>query len=85
MFEKFKPINDNILIEVVEKEKTTTGGIIIPDQSQEKSQFGIVIHAGKSEQLIAGDKVYFKKYFGLSLNEKLIILKEEEILGVVNV
>jgi chaperonin GroES len=85
MFQNFKPINDNVLVELIEKEKTTAGGIIIPGEAQEKSQQAIVVHAGKSEQVIAGDKVFFKKYFGLNLDEKLVVLKEEEILGVMHV
>ena len=85
MFKSFKPINDNVLVELVAKEKTTTGGIIIPDEAQEKSQQAIVVHAGKSEQVKKGDKIFFKKYFGLNLDEKLVILKEEEILGVMHV
>jgi chaperonin GroES len=85
VFKNFKPINDNILVELVEKEKTTTGGIIIPTEAQEKTQYAIVMHSGKSEQLNAGDKVFFKKYHGVALDDKMTVLKEEEILGVMNV
>jgi co-chaperonin GroES (HSP10) len=85
MFQSFKPINDNVLVQLIEKEKTTTGGIIIPHEAQEKSQQALVIHAGKSEQLVAGDKVFFKKYFGINLDDKFVVLKEEEILGVMHV
>jgi chaperonin GroES len=82
MFTKFVPINNNILIETIEKDKTTAGGIIIPQEAQEKTQQGKVVHAGKSEQVSCGDRVYFKKYAGVTLDEKHIVLKEEDILGV---
>jgi chaperonin GroES len=82
MFSNFRPINDFVLVELVEKDTKTSGGIIIPDQAQEKNQQAKVIHAGKSEQVKSGDMVYYKKYFGTALNDKLTVLKEEEILGV---
>lgn len=85
MFSKFKPINDNVLVELIEKEKTTAGGIIIPGEVQEKTQQAVVVHAGKSVQLVSGNKIYFKKYIGIALDEKLVVLKEEDILGVINV
>ncbi len=82
MFSNFKPINDFVLVELVEKDTTTSGGIIIPDQAQEKNQMAKVVCPGKSQQLKSGDMVYYKKYFGTALNDKLTVLKEEEILGV---
>jgi len=82
MFKHFKPINDNVLVELIEKEKTTTGGIIIPDQAQEKTSQAVVVHPGKSEQLVQGDRVFFKKYMGTSLDTHHLVLKEEDILGV---
>ncbi len=83
MYSKLKPINDGILVELVAKTPTSAGGIIIPEQAQEKSQLGKVIHAGQSKQLVAGDMIYYKKYLGHSLDDKLIVLREEDILGVV--
>lgn len=82
MFKSFKPINDNILVKLIEKEKTTTGGIIIPDQAQEKTSHAIVVHAGKSDQLVVGDNIFFKKYMGTILDPEYLVLKQEDILGI---
>ncbi len=83
MFDNFKPINDGVLVRVVEQQTTTASGIIIPKDSQEKTQEGIVMHSGKSTQLEPGDKVFFKKYLGHQLNDELIVLREEDILGII--
>ena len=82
MFSKFKPINDNILVELKPKEVTSAAGIIIPDQAQDKNQMAIVVHAGKSNQVKAGDTVYYKKYLGHALDDIHLVLREEEILGI---
>ncbi len=82
MFKKFKPINDNILVELEPKETKTSGGIIVPTEAQEKTQKATVLHAGKSEQLLIGDKIFFKKFMGTALDEKHLVLREEDILGV---
>ncbi len=82
MFKNFKPINDNILVELEPKETKTSGGIIVPTEAQEKTTKAIVIHAGKSQQLIIGDKISFKKFMGTALDDKYLVLREEDVLGV---
>ena len=82
MFKNFKPINDYVLVQLIVADKKTSGGIIIPGESQESTHKATILHAGKSEQLTLGDKVIFKKYLGTALDDKYIVLKEEEILGV---
>lgn len=82
MFSKFKPINDYVLLELCRKQEMTKGGIFVPTESQEESQTALVIHAGKSKQCKAGNKVYFKKHIGEMLNDKLMVIKEDFILGV---
>lgn len=82
MFSKFIPINDNILVELLPVEQKTSGGIIIPGQAQEKTQQAIVLHSGKSTQLAPEDKIYFKKYMGTALDDKHLVLREEDILGI---
>lgn len=82
MFSNFKPINENVLVELVEQDTKTLGGILIPAEAQEKNQTAKVIHPGKSTQLVAGDMVYYKKYIGHALDDKFMVLREEEILGV---
>ncbi len=82
MFKNFKPINDFILVEVLSKKDKTDTGIFIPLEAQEKNQVATVLHAGKSTQLNVGDQVFYKKYTGTMLDETYLVLKEEEILGV---
>ena len=82
MFNKFKPINDNVLVELEPKETKTAGGLIVPTEAQEKTTKATVIHPGKSNQLICGDKIFFKRFMGTALDEKYLVLREEDILGI---
>jgi len=82
MFEEFRPLDGNILVKLMDKENVTKGGIFIPTEAQEKNQIAYVIHPGNSKQLAMGDKIYYKKYLGAALDESYVVLKEEEILGV---
>lgn len=93
---KIRPLRDRIIVRRTEEEKTTAGGIIIPDSAQEKPQSGEVIAVGNGKvledgkvvplELKQGDKILFGKYSGTEVKidgEELLILKEEDILGVV--
>ena len=93
---KFNPLHDRILIKRIEEQETAKGGIIIPDSAKEKPQEGEVIAVGngkKSEDgkiipldVKPGDRILFGKYSGSEIkvdNEDYLILKEEEVLGVV--
>ncbi len=82
MFKNFKPINDNILVELEPKETKTASGLFVPTEAQEKTQKGKVIHPGKSEQLCFGERVFFKKYSGIALDETYLVLCEKDILGI---
>lgn len=92
MFEKMRPLYDKVLIELAEREEKTAGGIFIPDSAQEKTQKGKVIAAGQgrisSEGTLTklsvkpGDMVFFGKYSGTQAGEKHVILREDEILAV---
>jgi chaperonin GroES len=82
MFDTFKPINDNILVELAARETKTAGGIIVPTEAQEKTQKGYVVNSGKSEQFTRGNYVFFKKFMGTALDEKYLVLREEDILGI---
>ena len=90
-----KPLYDRVLAKRVEEEEQVQGGIIIPDSAKEKPQQAEVIAVGKGKRLEdgtvvaldvqAGDKVLIGKYSGtdISVDDKdLIILREDEILGV---
>ena len=93
---KFHPLHDRILIKRIEEKETAKGGIIIPDSAKEKQQEGEVIAVGngrKTEEgkilpldVKAGDRILFGKYSGSEIkvdNEDFLILKEEEVLGIV--
>ena len=82
MFAHFKPINDNILVELIPAEKTTASGIILSSQQPETTHHATVLHAGKSEQIKVSDTVYFKRYIGTALDDKYTVIKEEDIFGM---
>ncbi|MDR1333460.1 MAG: co-chaperone GroES [Holosporales bacterium] len=92
---KFKPLYDRVLIERLESEAKTSGGIIIPDTAKEKPMEGVVIAVGngtKSEkgdltplQVKAGDKVLFGKWSGNEIKidgKDYIVMKESDIMGI---
>ncbi len=92
----FRPLHDRILTKRIEEKETVKGGIIIPDTAKEKPQEGEVVAVGngkKTEEgkvvpldVKAGDRILFGKYSGTEIkidNEEYLILKEEEVLGVV--
>lgn len=94
----FTPLHDRVLVRSVDDaEYTARGGIIIPDVAKEKPQQGVVIAAGKGKSDNTGkvtpldvkesDRVLFGKYSGTEIRlngEDLLIMREEEILGIVN-
>lgn len=92
---KIKPLYDRVLVRRIEQKEQVKGGIIIPDSAKEKPQQGEVVAAGGGKRLEdgkivpldvkAGDKVLFGKYSGSEITvdgEELLILREDEILGV---
>lgn len=90
---KMRPVNDRVLIEKIEeKESLTSGGIVIPDQSKERAQIGKVIAVGNGKVLAdgrlhpvslkVGDEVFFGKFSGSEVAENFILLREDEILGI---
>ena len=93
MFKNFRPLADRILIKRLEDESTTEGGIIIPDTAKEKVQTASVIAVGPGRvvshgktvpmSVKIGDTVYFGKYSGTEVDEDHVVLREEEILGVI--
>ena len=92
----FRPLQDRVLIRRIEQEEKTTGGIIIPDTAKEKPMEGEVIAVGPGTRgedgklhpldVKAGDRVLFGKWSGTEIkidNEELIVMKESDIMGVV--
>ncbi len=84
-----KPLGDRLVIRQVEAEETTKSGIVLPGQSKEKPQEAVVVARGEgveSELLKEGVKVIYSKYAGNTVkidDEELIIVKEEDVLAVV--
>ncbi len=90
---KIRPLFDRLYIERIEKEEKTAGGLYIPEGSKEKGQTGkvIAVGAGRVSQegviipcrVEAGDVVFFGKYAGTDIDEKHVIIREEEVLAVI--
>jgi chaperonin GroES len=92
----FKPLHDRVLVKRIESDEKTAGGLIIPDSAKEKPQEGEIVAVGEgarkdSGELIpmavkAGDRVLFGKWSGTEVKlegEDLLIMKESDILGIV--
>ena len=92
------PLHDRVIIRRIEDNvNQTAGGLFIPDTAKEKPQEGEVIAAGEGKykedgtrqslDVKAGDRVLFGKYSGSEIKldgEELIIMREDEILGIIN-
>jgi chaperonin GroES len=96
MATKFTPLHDRLLVRRTEEEGTTRGGIIIPDSAKDKPQEGEVISVGRGKSndegkvfplvVKEGDRILFGKYSGTEIKldgEDFIIMREEEVLGVI--
>jgi chaperonin GroES len=94
---KFRPLHDRVVVRRLAEEQKTAGGIIIPDTAAEKPQQGEVIAAGPGARgddgnvrpldVKAGDKVLFGKWSGTEVKidgEELLIMKESDIMGVMD-
>ncbi len=92
---KFRPLHDRVVVQRIEEDQKTAGGIIIPDTAAEKPQTGKVIAVGPGARdddgkivpldVKAGDKVLFGKWSGTEVkldDEDLLIMKESDIMGV---
>ncbi len=93
---KLRPLDDRVVIKQSEAEEKTTGGIILPDTAKEKPQIGKIIATGPGKLLKDGkrskmsvkknDEVIYAKFIGSELEiegDKYVILKESDILGIV--
>ncbi|WP_135081700.1 co-chaperone GroES [Terasakiella sp. SH-1] len=93
---KFRPLHDRVLVKRLEQETKTAGGIILPEAAQEKPSEGEVVAVGKGVRgdngefvaldVQAGDRVLFGKWSGTEVKvdgEELLIMKESDIMGVV--
>jgi chaperonin GroES len=97
MATKIRPLNDRIIVKRIEDQEQMRGGLYIPDTAKEKPQEGQVLAVGNGKllengsriaiDLNAGDRVLFGKYAGTEVKldgEELLILREDDILGVVD-
>ncbi len=93
----FRPLHDRVLVRRIDEDEKTAGGIIIPDTAKEKPQHGEVIAVGSGARgddneivpldVKAGDKILFSKWSGSEVKmdgEELLIMKESDILGIVD-
>jgi chaperonin GroES len=92
---KIRPLQDRIIVQRIDEEETTKGGIIIPDTAKEKPQEGKVIAVGNGKlkedgtiqplDVKKGDRVLFSKYAGTEINldgDEHLIIREDDVLGV---
>ena len=93
---KLRPLQDRILVQRVEEETTTKGGIIIPDTAKEKPAEGKVAAVGNGKvaddgkrvplEVKKGDRVLFGKYAGTEVKvdgDEYLIMREDDVLGVI--
>jgi chaperonin GroES len=93
---KLKPLGGRVIIEPIEQEEMTSGGIILPETAKEKPQEGNVLAVGPGDRdekgtripmdVKVGDKVLFAKYSGTEVKmdgKKLLIMRESDLLAIV--
>jgi len=93
---KIRPLHDRVVIKRMEEERTSPGGIVIPDSATEKPIKGEVIAVGKGKILEngntqpldvkVGDKVLFGKYSGKEVkvdSDELVVMKEDDIMAII--
>jgi chaperonin GroES len=93
---KLRPLQDRILVQRVEEETKTKGGIIIPDTAKEKPAEGKVVAVGNGKigedgkrtalEVKKGDRILFGKYSGTEVKiegEEYLIMREDDVLGVI--
>lgn len=93
MFEKLRPLGDRVLVQRIENEEKTQSCLYIPDSAQDKAQIGqvVAVGAGKVDQngtlrpvgVKIGDKIFFGKYTGTEAGKSYLIVREDEILGII--
>ena len=92
-----KPLGDRLIVEALEEEQTTVGGIVLPDTAQEKPQRGTVLAVGPGSRnqetgeyipmdVAEGDVIVYSKYGGTEIKvdgEDLLVLRESDVLAKV--
>ena len=93
---KIRPLHDRVIVKRMEEERTSPGGIVIPDAATEKPIKGEIVAAGNGKiqengdvralDVKVGDKVLFGKYAGTEVKvdgEELLVMKEDDIMAVI--
>ncbi len=93
---KIRPLHDRVIVKRLEEERKTASGIVIPDNAAEKPDQGQILAVGPGKRdengkqvaldVKVGDRVLFGKYAGQSVKvdgEELLVMREEDIMGVV--
>ena len=95
---KIRPLHDRVIVKRLEEERKTASGIVIPDAAAEKPDQGQILAVGPGKRdengkhvaldVKVGDRILFGKYAGQSVKvdgEELLVMREEDIMGVVEV
>jgi chaperonin GroES len=93
---KLRPLHDRVIVKRMEEERTSAGGIVIPDTAAEKPVRGEVVAVGTGKildngdvralDLKAGDKVLFGKYSGTEVKvegDEVLVMREDDIMAVI--
>ena len=93
---KIRPLHDRVIVKRLEEERTSPGGIVIPDTAAEKPVQGKIVAVGNGKiledgkvrplDIKVGDKILFGKYSGTEVKvdgEELVVMREEDVMGVV--
>jgi chaperonin GroES len=91
-----RPLHDRVIVKRLEEERTSSGGIVIPETAAEKPMKGQVVAAGPGKlsdegklrplDVKAGDKVLFGKYSGTEVKvegQDLVVMREDDIMGII--
>ena len=94
---KIRPLHDRVIVKRVEEDRTSPGGIVIPDTAAEKPVQGKIVAVGKGKILEdgsvraldvkVGDKILFGKYSGTEVKlegEELVVMREEDVMAVID-
>ena len=93
---KIRPLHDRVIVKRLEEERTSPGGIVIPDSAAEQPVQGKIVAVGKGKILEdgqvrpldvkVGDKILFGKYSGTEVKvdgEELLVMREEDVMAVI--
>jgi chaperonin GroES len=93
---KIRPLHDRVVVRRIEDERTTPGGIVIPDSAAEKPMQGEILAVGNGKvsengeirplDVKVGDKVLFGKYSGTEVKvggDEVLVMREDDIMGVI--